>query len=176
MICSLLGKDMDQSCRFSDTVANWQKLCAGRPISFDNTVFLSERNNNDTNTALAYLMKSKNAFPETTEIDDVVEFYTQCCSLESDSNTLSIMAATLANGGICPLNGERVLSSKTVQNCLSLMNCCGMNDYSGQFAYQVGLPAKSGVSGGIMLIIPGKMGICTYSPLLDQNGNSVRGV
>jgi glutaminase len=121
-------------------------------------------------------MKSKNAFPEGTDIDDVVEFYTQCCSMESDSNTLSIIAATLANGGVCPLNGERVLSSKTVQNCLSLMNCCGMNDFSGQFAYKVGLPAKSGVSGGIMLVVPGKMGIVSYSPLLDNNSNSVRGV
>ena len=176
MTCSLLGKDMGQSQRFSNTVESWQKLCGGRQITFDNTVFLSERNNNDTNTALAYLMKSKNAFPEGTDIDDVVEFYTQCCSQESDTDTLSIIAATLANGGICPLNGERVLSSYTVKSCLSLMNCCGMNDYSGQFAYQVGIPAKSGVSGGIMVIIPGKMGICTYSPLLDKNSNSVRGV
>jgi glutaminase len=137
---------------------------------------LSERLNNDINIALAYLMKSKNAFPEDTDIDDVVEYYTQCCSMESDSNTLSIIAATLANGGICPLNGERVLSSCTVKNCLSLMNCCGMNDYSGQFAYQVGLPAKSGISGGIMLVIPGKIGIVAYSPLLDKNGNTERGV
>jgi len=175
MICSLLGKGLDQSQRFSETVQNWKKLAAGRPISFDNSVFLSERNNNDQNIALAYLMKSKNAFPEGTDIEDVVEFYTQCCSMESDTNTLSIIAATLANGGICPLNGERVLSSKTVQNCLSIMNCCGMNDYSGQFAYKIGLPAKSGVSGGVMLVIPGKMGICSYSPLLDNSSNSVRG-
>ena len=98
-------------------------------------MFLSERNHNDVNTALAYLMNSKNAFPEGTKIEDVVEFYTQCCSLESDTDTLSIIAATLANGGICPLNGDRILSCKTVQNCLSLMNSCGMNDYSGKFAF-----------------------------------------
>lgn len=94
-------------------------------------MFLSERNCNDVNTSLAYLMSSTKAFEEGTDVNDVVELYTQCCSLECDSDTLSIIAATLANGGICPLNGERVLSSKTVQNCLSLMNCCGMNDYSG---------------------------------------------
>lgn len=176
MICSLFARGLDQSCRYSSIVTHWRRLAAGRPITLDNTVFLSERNCNDVNISLAYLMKSKQAFPENTDIDDVVEFYTQCCSLETDTDTLSIIAATLANGGICPLNGERILSSETVKNCLSLMNCCGMNDYSGQFAYQVGLPAKSGVSGGIMLIVPGKMGICTYSPLLDGNANSVRGL
>ena len=76
MTCSLLGKDMDESTRFSSTVESFQKLCGGRPITFDNTVYLSERNHNDTNTALAYLMQSKRAFPEGTVIDDVVEFYT----------------------------------------------------------------------------------------------------
>jgi glutaminase len=114
MICSLLGKGLAQSQRFSETVQNWQKLAAGRPITFDNTVFLSEKNTNDINIALAYLMKAKKAFPEGTDIEDIVEYYTHCCSMESDSDTLSIIAATLANGGICPLNGERVLSSKTV--------------------------------------------------------------
>jgi len=74
------------------------------------------------------------------------------------------------------MTGERVLSTKTVQMCLSVMKSCGMYDYSGEFAVRVGLPAKSGVCGAIMIIVPGMMGICTFSPLLDKYGNSTRGV
>ena len=89
---------------------------------------------------------------------------------------MSVIAATLANGGVNPLTGERVVSTKTVRDVLSIMNSCGMYDYSGEFAFKVGVPAKSGVSGAIMTIVPGVMGYCTYSPLLDSYGNSSRGV
>lgn len=89
---------------------------------------------------------------------------------------MSVVAATLANGGICPLTDDRVLETETVKEVLSIMNSCGMYDYSGRFAFEVGIPAKSGVSGAIMIIIPGVMGICTYSPPLDKFGNSTRGV
>ena len=89
---------------------------------------------------------------------------------------MSIIAASLANGGVCPLTGDRVLKSTTVQEVLSIMNSCGMYDYSGEFAFKIGLPAKSGVSGAVMSIVPGLMGICTFAPNLDSYGNSERGV
>jgi glutaminase len=89
---------------------------------------------------------------------------------------MSIIAATLANGGVCPLTNERVLQTKTVKDVLSIMNSCGMYDYSGEFAFRVGIPAKSGVSGAVMIIVPGVMGICTFCPKLDTHGNSTRGV
>jgi glutaminase len=89
---------------------------------------------------------------------------------------MSVIAATLANGGVNPLTNERVIQTKTVKDVLSIMNSCGMYDYSGEFAFKVGVPAKSGVSGAIMVIVPGVMGFCTYSPQLDKYGNSTRGV
>ena len=153
----------------------WDKLAVDK-VTYDNTVFLSERNTADTNFALAYLMKSKGAFQPGTDIRRSLEFYFQCCSIECNSSKMANVAATLANGGTNPLTGELVFHPETVKQVLSVMNSCGMYDYSGKFAFAVGLPAKSGVAGGIMLIVPGLMGVCTYAPPLDSYGNSAKGV
>mgnify|MGYP000458706242 CR=1 FL=1 len=107
---------------------------------------------------------------------DVLEFYFQCCSIEMNCNSLALVAATLANGGIAPLTGERIFSTRTTRDVLSMMFSCGMYDYSGQFAFTVGLPAKSGVSGAIMLVVPGVCGMCIWSPRLDKYGNSIKGI
>lgn len=96
--------------------------------------------------------------------------------MEANCETMSVMAATLANGGICPITEEKVLKPESVRDVLSLMHSCGMYDYSGQFAFKVGIPAKSGVSGCLLVVIPNVMGICTWSPPLDPLGNSCRGV
>ena len=121
-------------------------------------------------------MNENGAFPEGTDLVQVLEFYFQCCSLTCNADALSVIAATLANGGICPTTGKRVLSPQTVRNCLSLMYSCGMYDFSGEFAFSIGLPAKSGVSGAMMIVVPNVMGLCTWSPRLDRLGNSVRGI
>ena len=111
-----------------------------------------------------------------TNIIDTLELYFQCCSIETNTKSLSIVAGTLANGGINPLTGERIFKAETVKNILSMMLMCGMYDYSGEFAFKIGIPAKSGVSGAVMLVIPNVMGIVTWSPNLDSIGNSFRGV
>jgi glutaminase len=98
------------------------------------------------------------------------------CSQDVTAESMSVVAATLANGGICPTTGEKVFSTDTVRDVLSLMHSCGMYNYSGQFAFNVGLPAKSGVGGGVMLVVPNVAGFFTWSPPLDECGNSVRGI
>ena len=113
---------------------------------------------------------------DNSDLNQTLDFYFQCCSIEMNSTQASIIAATLANGGICPLTNERIFSNDIVKNALSLMSSCGMYDYSGEWAYTIGIPAKSGVSGIIMGIIPNVMGIAVFSPKLDELGNSSKGI
>jgi len=140
------------------------------------SVFLSERENADRNHALAYFMREMGCFPESVDIKNILDFYFQMCSLEMNCESMAVMAGTLANGGICPTTGERVLTTEAVRRVLSLMYSCGMYNFSGQFAYEVGLPAKSGVSGVVLVVVPNVVGFATWSPPLDSIGNSARGV
>ncbi|MGI9419158.1 MAG: glutaminase A [Geminicoccaceae bacterium] len=162
--------------RFDYVMDRWQALCGGEKPRFSTPVYLSERETADRNFALGYYMREKQAFPQEADLDDVLDFYFQCCSIEVTADMMSVVASTLANGGVCPVTGERIFATETVQNCLSLMSSCGMYDFSGEFAFTIGLPAKSGVCGGIMIVIPNVMGLCTWSPRLDAHGNSVRGI
>ncbi|MEM6732137.1 MAG: glutaminase, partial [Myxococcota bacterium] len=139
-------------------------------------VYLSERQTADRNFALGYFMRENDAFPENTDLIETLEFYFQCCSIEMTADMMSVVAATLANGGVCPTTGHKIMSPETVQNCLSLMYSCGMYDFSGEFAFTIGLPAKSGVAGAMLVVVPNTLGFCTWSPRLDALGNSVRGI
>uniref|UniRef100_A0A8C9VNQ9 glutaminase n=1 Tax=Scleropages formosus TaxID=113540 RepID=A0A8C9VNQ9_SCLFO len=150
---------------------------AGREfVGFSNATFQSEKETGDRNYAIGYYLKEKKCFPPGADMIDALDFYFQLCSIEVTCESGSVMAATLANGGICPITGERVLSTEAVRNTLSLMHSCGMYDFSGQFAFHVGLPAKSGVSGAVLLVVPNIMGVMCWSPPLDKVGNSVRGI
>lgn len=176
MCCSLLHADWETADRFDYVAGTWRRLAGGGAVGFNNAVYLSERRTADRNFALGYFMREHRSFPSGTDLTETLEFYFQCCSIEVDARSLSVAAASLANGGVNPLTGDRVFSADTVRKCLSLMSSCGMYDYSGEFAFTIGLPAKSGVSGGLMIVVPGVMGICVWSPRLDALGNSVRGV
>jgi glutaminase len=154
----------------------WRELASGGRIGFNNAVYLSERGSADRNFALGYFMREKNAFPKGSSLINTLEFYFQCCSIEIDAESLSAVAASLASGGVSPLTENRVFRTENVQKCLSLMSSCGMYDYSGEFAFRIGLPAKSGVSGALMIVVPQVMGIAVWSPRLDALGNSVRGI
>jgi glutaminase len=176
MSCSLVQKGKEQADRFDYILNTWKKLCAGKYVGFDNPVYLSEKETADRNFALGYFMRENGAFPEDTDIIETLELYFQCCSIETTAHNLAPAPATLANAGINPLTGEQIFQPATVRDCMSLMLSCGMYDWSGEFAFKIGLPAKSGVSGVVQLVIPNVMGIVIWSPRLDHIGNSARGV
>src|SRR5918994_1441701 len=112
----------------------------------------------------------------TTDLVENLALYLRQCSVCVTSRDLAVMGATLANGGVNPITGEKALTPRYVRDVLSVMYTCGMYDFAGQWAYQIGIPAKSRVSGGILAIVPGKGGIGVFSPGLDEHGNSVRGI
>ena len=109
-------------------------------------------------------------------VTDALKLYFSICSIEMTATDVAMAAATLANSGVCPISQDRVLSQKTVRNCLPVLQTSGMYNASGVFFQEVGLPAKSGVGGGVLLVVPQLMGICIFSPRLDEQGNSVRGL
>ncbi|KAJ8384106.1 hypothetical protein AAFF_G00208970 [Aldrovandia affinis] len=177
IVCTSLIKQGASNAEKFDYVMNFLNKMAGNEyVGFSNATFQSERESGDRNFAIGYYLKEKKCFPEGTDMTSILDFYFQLCSIEVTCESASVMAATLANGGFCPITAERVLSPEAVRNTLSLMHSCGMYDFSGQFAFHVGLPAKSGVSGGILLVVPNVMGIMCWSPPLDKLGNSVRGI
>ena len=150
------------------------KAYSGRDLYVDSSVFMSERTTGHRNRALAHLMRHFEMMDD--RIDETLDLYFQQCALLVDCRDLALMAATLANNGINPRSGDRAIQSEYVRDLLSVMYTCGMYNFAGEWAYRVGLPAKSGVSGGIIAVVPGKMGIAVFSPPLDIHGNSVRGV
>ncbi|XP_041945881.1 glutaminase 2b isoform X1 [Alosa sapidissima] len=176
VISSLIKPGANKAEKF-DYVMDFVKKMAGQEyVGFSNATFQSEKETGDRNFAIGYYLKEKRCFPHGAEMIDALDFYFQLCSIEVTCESGSVMGATLANGGICPITGERVLSAEAVRNTLSLMHSCGMYDFSGQFAFHVGLPAKSGVSGAVLLVVPNVMGMMCWSPPLDKVGNSVRGI
>ena len=150
------------------------KAYAGRDLYVDSSVFMSERTTGHRNRALAHLMRHFEMMDD--RIDETLDLYFQQCALLVDCRDLALMAATLANKGVNPRSGDRAIKSEYVRDLLSVMYTCGMYNFAGEWVYRVGLPAKSGVSGGIIAVVPGKMGIAVFSPPLDIHGSSVRGV
>lgn len=181
MVAHFIEPAEEPANRF-EKVREYYSAMAGNigEIGFNNGVYLSEKLHADRNISLAYYMRENGAFgkppPSPDDLQQSIDLYFQCCSMSITTKIGSVIASTLANGGICPVTGEEVCTMDTVRDCLCLMFFCGMYDFSGQFAFEIGLPAKSGVSGCILLVIPNEMGICIYSPRLDKNGNSVRGI
>ena len=176
MSSALIKPELNKADRFDFLMQNWKIACGEDQPGFNNSVYLSEKETADRNFALGYFMRENNAFPPNTNLIEVLEFYFQCCSVQLTVSSMARFAGTLANAGVVPTTGTSVFKQDTVKNCLSLMSSCGMYDFSGEFAFSVGLPAKSGVSGALILVVPNVLGMCIWSPRLDELGNSVRGI
>jgi glutaminase len=147
---------------------------AGRPLDIDEAVFESERDTGHRNRAIGHMLRNYDIVKDDPE--QALTLYFKQCSVLVDCRDLALMAATLANAGINPVSGARAVRADLIGEILSVMTTCGMYDFSGGWAYHVGLPAKSGVGGGIIAVLPGQLGIGVYSPALDERGNSQRGV
>lgn len=194
MSVSLIDYQLSPAHRYKKIKNYWERLSgvsknAGKDeqVDIDNSVYLSEKLDANRNWALGFLMQEKKAFQQgkdpafkrewkKTDLEDNLDLYFQCCSIKVNCTQMAKVGCTLANGGICPFTNDTVFDSDNVKNVLSLMYSCGMYDYSGEWSYLVGIPAKSGVSGVIYAVIPNVMCIAVYSPPLDHIGNSVKGI
>jgi glutaminase len=164
------GRTADLKWRF---LRDGLSLFAGRHLAVDEEVLASERSTNGRNEAMARLLAGRGRIYF--DPDETTDVYTRLCSLTVTATDLALMAATLADGGVNPVTGQRVVSADTCRRSLAVMLTAGLYELSGEWLYEIGLPAKSGVSGGIVTVAPGKGGLATFSPPLDAAGNSVRG-
>lgn len=156
-----------------DTILSGLSRFAGRDLVIDDEVYRSEAETNHRNRAIGQLLESYGRI----ERDPLaaVDVYTRQCSVLVDARDLAVMGATLADGGVNPITGERVVSPTVARDTLAAMAGSGLYERSGEWLYEIGLPGKSGVAGGLVTIAPGKVGVGAYAPRLDSAGNSVRG-
>jgi glutaminase len=171
--CASLIAGYSPSERF-ERVRSWYSRFAGRELQLNERMFASEDRTGHRNRAIGHMLRSFGILDE--DPDSALAVYFRQCSIEVNCRDLSLMAATLADAGVNPVTGDRVLDSTLVERVLSVMTTCGMYDAAGSWVATVGLPAKSGVGGGIIAVLPGQLGLAVFSPRLDTVGNSVRGV
>jgi glutaminase len=146
---------------------------AGRSLTLDDEVYASETATNLRNQGIAHLLRSYRRLYF--DPDEATDVYTRQCSTSVTVHDLAVMGATLANGGVNPVTHDRVVAPDVCRRVLAVMATAGLYELSGDWLYEIGIPGKSGVSGGIVTVSPGKGGLATYSPPLDDAGNSVRG-
>lgn len=158
--------------RFPRILEFYERL-AGHDLEVDEEVYQAEKEGAARNRALAWLLTSAEVIEDDPE--DALDAYLRQCSILVTAEDLAVMGATLAHHGVHPLTGEQVISADIAQRVLSVMATCGMYDDAGEWMIRVGMPAKSGVGGGIVAAAPAQLGIGTYGPPLDRHGNSVRG-
>ncbi|TYK67002.1 glutaminase A [Colwellia echini] len=153
-------------------LSGWYNTFANRKLSVLEDVYKSETDTNSHNRAIAELLVSYDRFYG--DVDLNLDIYTRQCSVAVTAKDLAVMASVFANNGVHPLTGKRIMSSDNVARVLAVMTTAGLYEDSGQWAYQVGLPAKSGVGGGIIAVSPGQFAVAVFSPRLDAAGNSIR--
>lgn len=165
------GASLDER---TDVVLALFERYLGRRPDVDQAVCASEHETGHRNRAIAYLLLDQGIVDD--RVEETLDLYFLQCSILITAADLALIGATIANNGVNPTSGERVVRPKVARDMLTVALTCGMYDYAGEWAYTVGIPAKSGVGGGIVGMIPGVGGLAVYSPRLDEHGNSVRGI
>lgn len=170
--CALIKGDSVEE-KFNRVLDKVKKLSGSEDVVFLENVYHSEMQTTDINRSISYYLKSRDIIEGNAE--EILDLYVRNCSIGVNIEQLANIAAVLANGGMSLDGKEQLISKDAVKVTLALMTACGMYEESGRYLVEVGFPSKSGVSGAIIAIIPGKCGVCTYSPRLDGSGNSIRG-
>lgn len=160
--------------RFEFLLEYARELLGNPQLTLDEDTFISEMKSGDRNRALGYMLRSTGVICSNVEQD--LEVYFKACSILANCKEISFLGAVLAYGGVSPRTGKQLIDPTHVKYICAIMSTCGLYDASGEFALRVGIPAKSGVGGGILGVVPGKMGIGVFSPALDVHGNSVCGI
>ncbi len=173
VMCSLIHGGSYQE-RFERLLSLIRQLAGNESIGLNEAVYRSEKGHGSKNRALAYLLKSYGLLQD--GVEEVLDCYFRACSIQVDCADLAHIGAVLANRGRAPITNQRIFPAAFARYVNAILMTCGMYDGSGDFAIRVGVPAKSGVGGGIMAVVPTRMGIGIYSPSLDQKGNSVAGI
>ena len=172
-LCTLIqGDSYDE--KFQRLLSLTRRISGNPHLEVDQKVFHSEKATGSKNRALAYMLKAYGMIHD--DVEAVLDCYFRACSIAASTMDLARIGAVFASGGVIPETGERLFAKEYATYVNAVLMTCGMYDGSGEFAVTVGVPAKSGVGGGIMAVVPGKMGIGIYSPALDQKGNSVAGI
>lgn len=172
-LCTLIeGKTYNE--KFARLLNLTRKLSGNPDLEVDESVYLSEKLTGNKNRALAYMLKAYGMIEE--DVEEVLGCYFKACSIKVNSVDLARIAFVLANHGVNPESGENICVPEHTRYINAVLMTCGMYDGSGEFAVKVGVPAKSGVGGGIMAVVPNRMGIGLYSPALDDKGNSIAGI
>lgn len=166
------GKDINEKL---NKILNFIKIVTKNDsISINERVYLSEKETGDRNRALAYFMKSTKILDG--DVEEILDLYFKQCSIEVSAIDLARFGSVIANDGVIPWSNERIMSREVCRIVKTIMVTCGMYDASGEFAVHVGIPAKSGVGGGILATVPRRYGIGIYGPSLDEKGNSLSGL
>lgn len=173
LMCTLIKGDTYEE-KFNRVLGLTRELAGNPDITIDQDVYFSEKAWGNKNRALAYLLKSHGMLED--DVEEVLDCYFKSCSISVTCKDLANIAYVLGNRGRLPESGEKLFSATYTRYVNATLMTCGMYDGSGEFAIRVGVPAKSGVGGGIMAVVPGRMGIGIYSPMLDEKGNSVAGI
>ena len=173
VMCTLIKGDTYDE-KFNHLLQLTRKLANNPDIDLDQDVYASEKRTGNKNRALAYLLKTYGMIQD--DVEDVLDCYFKACSIKVCCEDLATIGLVLANHGESPLTGECLFSKKYANYVNAILITCGMYDGSGDFAVKVGVPAKSGVGGGIMAVVPSRMGIGIFSPAIDIKGNSVAGI